>query len=278
MDNWWDILGVEQDADLRSIKRAYAAKLKTIRQDEDSQGFMKVREAYDIAKYSVGMKQSEVFAPTENLDSDSIYLSDFDPPSKGEAYTITDDEIFKVGEPLAADAKEKDNTELVGTLLQQAKDTIQDKEKRDKIEAWKHIFEQLHGLDVDEYAHFERSFQYLLGHNAHRIVTEGTRCNRKGHRIRPTVMRSATGRYIFDHFSWNSLQHPDVYSEDMKGLRNLLNAHSESTKKAMAEEARERQKNHPQSDDKMGVGTIIFLVFLGINGLRILFNILGIET
>ena len=50
MQNHWEILGIESGADLRAVKRAYAAKLKTIRQDENPAEFMALREAYESAK------------------------------------------------------------------------------------------------------------------------------------------------------------------------------------------------------------------------------------
>ncbi|GAA4804673.1 J domain-containing protein [Lysobacter hankyongensis] len=44
-----DTLGVGPDADERAIKRAYAAKLKTTRPEEDPQGFQALNEAYRAA-------------------------------------------------------------------------------------------------------------------------------------------------------------------------------------------------------------------------------------
>ena len=42
-------LGLAPDADERTIKRAYAAKLKTVRPDEDPEGFQRLNEAYRAA-------------------------------------------------------------------------------------------------------------------------------------------------------------------------------------------------------------------------------------
>lgn len=47
--NCWDILGLEADADARSIKRQYATLLKVHRPDEDPSGFQRLREAYEQA-------------------------------------------------------------------------------------------------------------------------------------------------------------------------------------------------------------------------------------
>lgn len=43
-------LGIDLDADERTIKRAYAAKLRTTRPDEDPEGFQRLNQAYQAAK------------------------------------------------------------------------------------------------------------------------------------------------------------------------------------------------------------------------------------
>lgn len=43
------LLGLPDDADERAVKRAYAAKLKTTRPDEDPEGFQRLHEAYQAA-------------------------------------------------------------------------------------------------------------------------------------------------------------------------------------------------------------------------------------
>jgi len=40
------LLGLTEDADERSIKRAYAQRLRGTRPDEDPAGFQRLREAY----------------------------------------------------------------------------------------------------------------------------------------------------------------------------------------------------------------------------------------
>lgn len=45
----WKTLGVERGADERSIRRAYAAKLKTAHPEDDPEAFQKLRQAYEVA-------------------------------------------------------------------------------------------------------------------------------------------------------------------------------------------------------------------------------------
>lgn len=48
-DGCWQTLGCPPDSDARAIKRAYLARLKTIRPDQDIAGFQALREAYEQA-------------------------------------------------------------------------------------------------------------------------------------------------------------------------------------------------------------------------------------
>ncbi len=47
--NYWQILGIKKTADLANIKRAYAAKLKLTKPDEDPEGFKRLHAAYKQA-------------------------------------------------------------------------------------------------------------------------------------------------------------------------------------------------------------------------------------
>lgn len=44
---WWTILGIAPTDDVRSVKRAYATRLKACRPEDDPHGFAQLREAYD---------------------------------------------------------------------------------------------------------------------------------------------------------------------------------------------------------------------------------------
>lgn len=49
--NWpWSVLGIDQDATERDVKRAYAVRLKAIDQKTDTEGFLALRQAYERAR------------------------------------------------------------------------------------------------------------------------------------------------------------------------------------------------------------------------------------
>ncbi|WP_444944986.1 tetratricopeptide repeat protein [Microbulbifer sp. ZKSA006] len=64
--NCWEIIGIPPTVDTRSIKRAYAKKLKVHRPDEDPEGFQTLRAAFEKA-----LKDAKYYQP-ENTTSDTI--------------------------------------------------------------------------------------------------------------------------------------------------------------------------------------------------------------
>lgn len=45
--NVWEVLGIEPTRDRKTIKRAFARRVKIVRPEEDSEGYQELREAYD---------------------------------------------------------------------------------------------------------------------------------------------------------------------------------------------------------------------------------------
>ena len=49
MDNVWTVLGIDPTEDVSAIKRAYAERAKTCHPEEDAEGFLQLRQAYQAA-------------------------------------------------------------------------------------------------------------------------------------------------------------------------------------------------------------------------------------
>lgn len=99
-------LGLAQDADARAIKRAYAAKLKVTRPDEDPEGFQALNEAYRAALDWVQSRQSSepAVAVRAALAAEPAVASALAVESSdGDAHERTDS-----GPPTEVDARESD--------------------------------------------------------------------------------------------------------------------------------------------------------------------------
>lgn len=57
-------LGLDADADERAVKRAYAARLKTVRPETDPEGFQKLNEAYQAALEWLRQRPAPTETPT----------------------------------------------------------------------------------------------------------------------------------------------------------------------------------------------------------------------
>ena len=74
--NMWDQLGIEPTQDLRLIKRAYSARLKVTRPDDDAQAYQDLREAYEWAQHFAKLRSSgvelDVVRPAESTATPEV--------------------------------------------------------------------------------------------------------------------------------------------------------------------------------------------------------------
>ena len=67
--NWWDILEISHDSNLKTIKKAYAKLLKIYNPEDNAEGYQRLREAYDAAVKYAKKNQRLI---NDNLDKNII--------------------------------------------------------------------------------------------------------------------------------------------------------------------------------------------------------------
>lgn len=76
--NWWEILEIPYDSNLKTIKKAYAKLLKIYNPEDDAEGYQRLREAYDTAiKYVKNNKKQNLHINlVENINNEVSMLKD----------------------------------------------------------------------------------------------------------------------------------------------------------------------------------------------------------
>ncbi len=71
MDNVWTVLGIDPTEDVSAIKRAYAERAKTCHPEENAEGFLQLRQAYQAAlNYAEGEQEEPGFSMAEPLEEE----------------------------------------------------------------------------------------------------------------------------------------------------------------------------------------------------------------
>ena len=73
--NIWKILGISPTSDISEIKKAYREKLKVTRPDDDKDGFMRLRDAYETA---LDMAQSQLYDEYEDDDDEEFTYDEYE--------------------------------------------------------------------------------------------------------------------------------------------------------------------------------------------------------
>jgi hypothetical protein len=108
--SWHALLDLPDDADERAIKRAYAAKLRTTRPDEDPEGFQRLHEAYQAALAWVRSgphDEDDAWDDEDDTDAGSDEAEHEDEPCAPEAVV---DEIMPSLQDIRADASADEST------------------------------------------------------------------------------------------------------------------------------------------------------------------------
>ena len=155
MGNPFRVLGLDRNADIPQIKRAYAKLLRTHRPDEDAAAFQRLHEAYEACLEQVRWREqgwdddheedAEDVGIDESRVSDAVQtdLSGDAPLLPFDAGVLSDESGAVVGDRIAADATDDFDSgafhdELVGRLRS---------DTRQAVEAWLQAHDDLYSLD-----------------------------------------------------------------------------------------------------------------------------------
>lgn len=221
---YFEVLGLtDHPEDLRSLKKAYAAKLKITHPEDDPTGFMELRDAYEIGKQYLEYRiQSEVdeiesdFEPktddTQNYENDYIDVSQLhidsskhyfvDVGSNDEA-NHTQDNVVQTQDKI---------------LLSKFKKLIDTPDKSNLRTEWIALFEQRTDLSIDEYLDFENGFSALLARKY-----DNWRRQKQVDTYLPRPLSSEIETLIFNRMGWgDSTQADDGYETDIQVLNDII--------------------------------------------------------
>lgn len=173
MSSWWDILDIKRDADLRSIKSAYAKKLKTIHQEDDPEAFMELREAYEDAQGYLHYAKSDSYQSERQ-----IHVTTASHKSKTDL----------------APHVEKDETlaPALPTILDDVKALMKNPWGANNLDKWNEIFDDERVEAIDDFTDFEQDLMYYLVE----LYSESTKAP-----PRP-ILSLPVAELIFERFRW----------------------------------------------------------------------------
>lgn len=192
MAAWWDILGIEQDADLRSIKRAYAGKLKALKNNNDPQAFMALREAYEQAV----LYAQENIQVGETLSGGQLEPASISPIDTGQA-----------SHGFAVDSVP------VGNIMEDVQALMEQPLGGADVAGWSAIFADERLVMIDGFIAFEQDMANWLAEMHSKYKAEV---------IKPKLSAEVSG-LIFEMFCWQDKIHSlDVNADILRRLARIL--------------------------------------------------------
>ncbi|BCZ45754.1 hypothetical protein psyc5s11_18210 [Clostridium gelidum] len=142
MMNWWNVLKVSYDSDLRTIKKAYAKLLKIYNPEDDAEGYQNLREAYDAAvKYA---KKNQEFI-NDNLDKNIINEVKINKNEENKSESYSNEQIiFKLNLDINEIYHERQDTKIdlneqIKQFLNRLNEIYNDMYLRTDLAAWEDL-------------------------------------------------------------------------------------------------------------------------------------------
>ena len=205
----WKTLGLDGPTkDLKAIKRAYAAKLKVTRPEEDPEGFMALRDALDAAKRYAGRQHPGTIdaQPTPPVTTTAPARDTENRPP-----TVISQASEDIPGGIANDGPTADHIMASVETVLKTPSEIHD------AQAWLKALKDTAGLDIDEYDRLEYRLTdrlLVLYDYDNRMFAPKKRFAKKQRHIKPEAMKA-----IYRHMGWNKeIQRPERLQEPLTWL------------------------------------------------------------
>lgn len=147
----WKIIGIEATSDISAIRKAYAAKVKLCRPDEDPEGFGKLREAYESA-LNIAKQRTLTDSSSSRLSEIEFDGSANNEDSKATSFSNLKrtDVVKDVVHPPEESAVEffTSSTESIYDIFGKMEELYHDFFKRIEIKNWEDILKSDYYLDI----------------------------------------------------------------------------------------------------------------------------------
>ena len=151
---YYEILGLEAPpTDRKAVKRAYSKKLKVTRPDDDPDGFMRLRDAYDRALDILARQEAFETIKAQDRRVQEDQKLDVDPELEIDpSYTIG--ATPHLAKPPATSTHAPENQ--VSQLIDELERMLQSPKYYNDRASWNTLFHQARDLDIDDFANFEK--------------------------------------------------------------------------------------------------------------------------
>lgn len=207
MSDVWSTLGLDGPVDdLKIIKRAYAAKLRQTRPDDDPDGFMALRDALDAAKSYVNFGAQANITHRSFTQTNQIVEDIFEP-----SITATPNEISDSLDDVAEAETEGNMQSPVASLITDVQALLKDPFGRADTSRWNLIFEDKRIEAIDDANDFDQAFRdFLLEYFGYFSGDTGLSNSNRS----PSVITRIVGYHIFEKMGWHDVGARPMYVQD----------------------------------------------------------------
>lgn len=237
---YFEVLGLDAPpADRKAVKRAYSKMLKVTRPEDDPDGFMRLRDAHDLALNVLAREAETAAWDAPNLTVETTYS---EPPATSEPQS---EPSLTYGDMLPPEEPESETSYSIGptpnldapVTLQQFVEPLPLLEDLDKLlsdpkfyndrEPWNLLFRKARQLDIDDYVDFEQSLleRILRFHGYFEDHSNFDTPERMPQRMKPAIAAS-----LFKTMSWDQVsQRGYMRGQQIEWLERRMNIRRRGT-------------------------------------------------